>query len=79
MAVNQSGDMIAQLNEGSTDGSYKKVVTDRGGVVDPVNARSRQDLDDLHFGVHEVRNKLTPDGREVTTPNFVPTKPAQYL
>ncbi|MGW1261142.1 hypothetical protein ACWD7Y_04175 [Streptomyces drozdowiczii] len=70
--------LTGDLNEGLTDGAYKKVVTDRGGVVEATTYAVRSDLDDRWYGIHEDPVKHTPDGRAVTTPNFVATPPPHF-
>ncbi|WNI17576.1 hypothetical protein [Actinacidiphila sp. ITFR-21] len=70
--------LSGDLEEGLTDGAYKKVVTDRGGVVEAATYAVRRDLDDRWHGIHEAPVKHLPDGRPVSTPNFVPT-PAPHL
>lgn len=77
MAVNTSRSMNAELREGLTDGSYKKVVNNRGGVVERATYDSRNELDDVWYGIHEVELKdiKTQPGHN-TTPYFVPTAPA---
>lgn len=79
MAYAPSRSMNAELNEGSTDGKYKKVINDRGGSVDPATYRSRIDLYDRHYGIHEEQVKLRGDGKPVHTPNFIPTAAAELL
>lgn len=66
--------MNAELNEGATDGKYKKVIRARGGAVDPATALDRADLDDAYYGIHEIQPKVRPDGKVVATPNYVPTR-----
>lgn len=73
MAYPRSRSMNAELNEGSTDGKYKKVVRDRGGDVSHVTQFSRDDLKDTYYGIHETAVKERPDGRSVGTPNYTPT------
>ncbi len=63
------------LNEGSCDGKYKKVIQDRGGVVERTFYKDRVDLADQWYGIHEEPLKVTPDGKVVHTPNYVPTPP----
>ncbi|WP_406362530.1 hypothetical protein [Streptomyces sp. NBC_01579] len=70
--------LTGDLNEGLTDGAYKKVVQDRGGVVETTTYGVRRDLNDLWFGIHEAPVKHTPDGWPVTTPNCVATPPPHY-
>ncbi len=74
MAVNTSRNMNAELREGLTDGSYKKVVNNRGGVVERATYDSRNELDDVWYGIHEVELKdiKTQPGHN-TTPYYVPT------
>lgn len=76
MAERYTRSMSAALDEGCTDGLYRKVVTDRGGVVEDTTYRTRRDLHDTWFGIHEARAKTLPDGRVVSTPDFVLTPPA---
>lgn len=71
MATNTSRSQNAELAEGMSDGSYKKVVTDRGGSVVPETYESRMDLSDAHFGIHEARVKHLGDGTVHVTPDFV--------
>lgn len=71
MAFPQSRSMNGSLSEGSTDGKYKKVNPNRDGVVDPLTAESRLELDDNWYGVREKRVKLSPDGLVHVTPNYV--------
>jgi hypothetical protein len=66
----------AELREGMTDGKYKKVITDRGGVVEATTYTDRQDLADVWHGIHEAPVKVRPDGLPTQTPNFVATPPA---
>lgn len=69
----------ADLHEGLTDGSYKKVINDRGGFVDKVSTvAARASLSDRYFGIHETPYKTSPDGVNLPTPNFVPTPPPQF-
>ncbi len=73
MATNTSRSQNAELAEGMSDGKYKKVVTDRGGQVDPATYDDRRDLADVHFGIHEARTKVLGDGTLHVTPDFVET------
>lgn len=72
---NTSRDMVANLAEGATDGSYKKVVRDRGGVVESTTYEERQDLSDVWFGIHESPEKNLGDGTRGRTPDFGATAP----
>ncbi|MDX3260747.1 hypothetical protein PV336_16120 [Streptomyces sp. MI02-2A] len=71
--------MNAELSEGMTDGKYKKLVADRGGigVTNSATLLSRTDLNDVWYGRHEAMVKDRPDGQTVPTPNYVSTPPAQ--
>jgi hypothetical protein len=69
--------LAGELNEGLTDGTYKKINTDRGAAVDPTTYGMRQDLNDVWFGIHETPVKRRPDGPAVRTPGYVPNPPAQ--
>ncbi|MFF1693175.1 hypothetical protein ACFVXC_06035 [Streptomyces sp. NPDC058257] len=71
--------LTGDLNEGVTDGAYKKVVTDRGGVVEATTYAVRSDLDDRWYGIHEDPVKHRPDGGAVSTPNFVATPTPHYV
>lgn len=73
MAVNNSRGMNANLAEGMSDSKYKKIVADRGGVIDGATYLDRAALDDLYYGIHEARTKVLPDGTTHTTPDFVTT------
>lgn len=65
--------MTADLSEGATDGRYKKVVQNRGGQVEQTFVKSRQDLSDAWYGIHESVGKTRPDSQRVATPESVPT------
>lgn len=71
MAYAPPRSMNANLSEGSTDGKYKKIVRDRGGVVEPGTYEARDDLDDLWYGIHEKKVKVAPDGLLHATPDYV--------
>ena len=77
MVYAQSRSMNSELNEGATDGKYKKVINNRGGSVEHATQFDRDDLHDLYFGIHESSVKVRPDGKTVGTPNYVYTKDAQ--
>ncbi len=67
-----------EMSEGSSDGKYKKVVRDRGGIVEPATYESRTDLHDYYFGIHEKKIKVAPDGLLHSTPDFV-ANPTAHL
>ena len=66
----QARSMNAELSEGSTDGKYKKIVTNRGGVIDPATWENREDLN-VEYGLHETNPKVAPDGLLHNTPDYV--------
>ncbi|MEV7902212.1 hypothetical protein [Streptomyces anulatus] len=72
--------LTGEVNEGLTDGRYKKINRDRGGSVDPATYAARSDLSDRLYGLHEANTKERPDGLTVRTPGYVPNPPAHlYL
>jgi len=74
MVYPNSRSMNAELSEGSTDGTYKKVVQGRGGVVGKETWEARTDLDDQWYGIHEKQVKVAPDGLLHATPNYQATR-----
>lgn len=66
----------AELHEGLTDGSHKKVVQGRGGFPERATYDARADLHDTWYGIHEAPVKVSPDGLPLPTPNFVATPKA---
>lgn len=79
MAYAKTGSMNAAFSEGSTDRKYKKVVQDRGGVVESTTYESRADLYDGYYGIHEKNPKVAPDGLLHNTPDYYPTPTPQSL
>lgn len=78
MAYPQARSMNASLNEGATDGKYKKIVNDRDGDVEHATYLERIDLNDNWFGIHEAAVKRIPGGRGwSSTPNAVPSTSPQ--
>lgn len=74
MAYPQLRSMNASLTEGATDGRYKKVISDRDGVVDPQTYANRDELDDVWYGIHETNPKDVPGmSGYKSTPNYRPT------
>lgn len=71
MAFPPTRGMNASLSEGSTDGKYKKIVQDRGGVVEDATYENRADLNDQWYGMHEKQVKVAPDGLLYATPQHV--------
>jgi hypothetical protein len=79
MGYPASRGMNADLHEGMTDGKYKKVVQDRGGIVEGSTWKSRVDLNDRYYGIHEESHKVTGDGKVVVTPNYVETPEPHFF
>lgn len=73
--------MNRDLEEGMSDGKYKKVVQNRGGVVEgELRARTLRDLDDIWYGFHETPAKALPDSTHTDqTHDFVATKKPELL
>lgn len=76
MSYANSRPLGGEMNEGLTDGGYKKISRDRGGSVDPATYAARSDLSDVWHGIHEANSKQRPDGQTVRTPGYVPNPPA---
>ncbi len=62
--------MLQNLYEGASDGSWKKLVRDRGGVVEATTYAERASLSDTWWGIHESRVKTIGDGTAHTTPDY---------
>jgi hypothetical protein len=67
------------LEDGMSDGKYKKITPNRGGVVDTAMvAKVRGDLHDIWFGIHEAAIKTLPDGTvDDRSAEYVATKAPQ--
>ena len=59
MAVNIGRSMNAELNEGMTDGSYKKIPRDRSVVNDP-NLAARREMS-WRYGFEDAPVERRPD------------------
>ena len=65
--------MSADLHEGMTDGKYKKILMNRGGVTEgKLFYEIREPMYDMWYGIHEAPEKCLPDGTAARTPYFVP-------
>jgi hypothetical protein len=71
----------SDLNAGSTDGKYRKINADRGGIVEDTTSNARRDLTDGWYGLHEAPVMVTPDNRHVSNPYAVtmPGVPIEYF
>ena len=76
MAYPKSRSMNSELAEGATDGKYKKVINNRGGVVESTTHDDQAGLNDAWFGIHETPVKTLPDGTHRHTLEYVETPPA---
>ena len=65
-----------ELNQGMIDGTYRQIVMNRGGVIDPATYATRRHLNDVWYGLHEVDVKEMPDALPARTPTYVATPPA---
>jgi len=81
MALPVTRSVIRELDEGATDGTYKKVVQNRGGLVEEGFWDARKQLSVKGYGITEAPTKAIPgsNGMEVTTPYTVPTKDPEDL
>lgn len=81
MAYAHVRSMNRDLEEGMTDGKYKKITPNRGGVVEAeLRARSLRDLDDIWFGYHETSAKALPDSTHTDkTENYVDNRNPELL
>lgn len=74
MAYPKCRSMNRALEEGMTDGRYKKVVMDRGGVPEGELAyKCRENLDSINYGINELDEKAYGDSTYGPTPNYVKT------
>lgn len=76
MTYGPTRSMNADLHIGATEGSFKKVIRDRGGFPEGTTYEARRPLDDTWYGIHEVQEKMSGDGVVLPTRDFVPTPPA---
>lgn len=68
---------VAELNEGQTDGKYKKAIMDRGGFPENETARDRVTLTQRNYDLEDTPTVLMdlPGGSfEKQRPNFTGTK-----
>lgn len=79
MAYPKTRSVVRELEEGMTDGKYRKIVADRGGDVEMTTWRSRRDLSDTWHGIHEIDEKMRPDGIACRTPYDVSNPHAEPM
>lgn len=70
--------MSGNLQEGATDGTYKKIIRERGGFVENTTWEARKDLADVWYGMYEAPVKTNSSGQEVVTPNTVKTRRSAF-
>lgn len=71
--------MAIELRLGATDGAYKHLYTNRGGVVDSATMDSRKDLSDTNFGIHEAHAMEVPGSWDSLVPAyFAQQMPVRY-
>jgi hypothetical protein len=74
MAYPKTRSMNRDLEEGMTDGRYKKVVTDRGGIHEgELLYKIREELDSINYGINEIKEKEFGDSTRGVTPDYVET------
>lgn len=55
--------MNKDLEDGMSDGKYKKIAPNRGGDTEAeLTYQMREDLNDVYYGIHEAADKQLPDG-----------------
>jgi hypothetical protein len=69
MAVNQSRSLNGALAQGMSDNSAKKLVMDRGGIVEDGTWEARSHLGP-NFDIREEIDKPLPDGTHRTAPLY---------
>jgi hypothetical protein len=63
-----------ELEAGATDGKYRKVIADRGGVVERDFVANRADLTNAFYGIHEAPTMEVPGcSRACSNPYAVST------
>lgn len=74
-----SRSMNGDLAEGMSDGKYKKICPNRGGITESdLAAAERWDLDDVWYGIHEAPVKRLPDTTvEARSEHYAATKAPQ--
>ena len=73
MAYAQPRSANRELEWGMTEGGYKSVVKDRGGVVEQGTWMARDDLSWIYYGICEAPVMDTPDGHMTVSPYHTAT------
>lgn len=77
MTYGPTRSMNADLHIGATEGSFKKVIRNRGGFVEATTTAARQPLNDTWYGIHETPTQMSGDGVVVPVRDYVETPPAR--
>ena len=75
MAYPTSRSANRELEAGATDGKYRKVVADRGGVVEHAFVGNREDLTSAFYGIHEATAMEIPGCNRVCTNPYAVSTP----
>lgn len=70
MAIAEHRSWNQDMLAGATDGTWKKAVMDRGGIVEPQTSEVRKRMSGVWHGFNETQPKITADGRSVSTPYY---------
>ena len=80
MALPVTRSVLRELDEGMTDGTFKKVVRDRGGIVEPDFWTARRQLSVKLYGIVESPEKVCPCcNNAVHTPYTIATQDPEGL
>lgn len=80
MAYPRARSVNAELHEGMTDGSFKKVIQNRGGEPEELTGLTRAQLSVKGYGIVEAQRKWLPDGSDdCNTPYTTPTRDPEAL
>lgn len=70
MAYAQARSCNADLEAGTTDGTWKKAVMNRGGVVETMTTDIRRHMSGVWHGFNETNPKVAPTRGSVSTINY---------
>jgi hypothetical protein len=78
--TNSGRSCVENLKDGMSDRSFKKVRQERWSPEkrgESLTDRTREDLYDLWFGIHEKEEKILSDGTTYKSDDYVATREAQ--
>ena len=78
--TNSNRSCVENLHDGMSDRSFKKVRQERWSPEQrgkSLTDRTREDLYDIFYGIHEVKEKMLPDGTTYISDDYVATREAQ--